>query len=437
MNDKKDEKNEKFINLKESYLRESIYQGNPLINARKDMNIVELRIFSLGLRGINPHLSNKDKFYDEEFPIMFIPTSKVAELFGNTWYLHDLEKICDKMFNTTIKLRPKDGGFELFHIFQYLKYIPKEGLYIQFDNHMKPYLLDLINSHGYTKIDIRQVFPLMSAYAWHLIELLIQFQGTKKDKLVRKIDMNDLRFTLNVPENAYVGRMDNFKAKVIDEPIAEINEKTDYKMSYSVIKTGRKVTGFEFYMDISKALNAERLQKALDMRADEVPGYIIENIMRHGIREKDARELWDLCRDTEDCINRLMYAEEELGRQIGSIKNESGFIYTAVKENWYQKNFEKRCKEMAETKSDGIPLIKDAWLKLMYKFNTYNTREIQRRSGMLRMLQLKEIETIRNDLLNGGFSPNTKKMLSNLCWDFGLAVDIFSFNNNTNKNATF
>lgn len=52
---------------KESVLRKDIYQANPLINARKGMNIVELRIFALGLQGINPHRSSKDKFYGEEF----------------------------------------------------------------------------------------------------------------------------------------------------------------------------------------------------------------------------------------------------------------------------------------------------------------------------------------------------------------------------------
>ncbi len=417
---------------KEAVLRKDVYQANPLINARKGMDITELRIFALGLQGLNPHRSTKDKFYDEDFKVIFIPTSKLTEIFGNTWYLHDLQKICDKMFDAKITLNYESGGFELLHIFQRLKYEPKEGLYIQFDNNMKPYILDLFQSNGYTKINIEQIFPLMSAYAVRLVELLLQFQGTKQKKLVRKIDVDDLRFALNVPDDAYTGRMDNFKKFVVDEPIAEINEKTEYEMSYSVIKTGRKITGFEFYMDISKALETERLnllKERGERDKDEIKTYIIESIMCHGIKEKVARELWDICRGTEDCVNRLIYAETELDRQRDTVTNESGFILTAIKENWYQRDFEKNCKEMAKKISEDIPLLNDAWTKLMKKFNTYNVREIQQRSGIVRMLKVNEIEIIRNDLLNGGFSPNTKKMLSNLGWDFGLAVDIFSFNN--------
>ena len=120
----------------------------------------------------------------------------------------------------------------------------------------------------------------------------------------------------------------------------------------------------------------------------------------------------------------------EYDRQRKTITNESGFILTAIKENWYQKDFDKRSKELAKSFSNGVPLINDAWLKLMKKFNTYDSTEIQQRSGIVRMLQVNEIESIRSDLLNGGFSQNTKKMLSNLGWDYGLAIDIFSFNNN-------
>ena len=426
---KNDKKNNKKI-PKESVLRKDIYQANPLINARKGMDITELRIFALGLQGLNPHRSTKDKFYDEEFPRTFIPTSRLTEIFGNTKYLHDLKRICDKMFESHITLNYSDGGFKLLHVFQELEYKPKEGLYIQFDNKMKPYILDLFQSQGYTKVNIEQIFPLMSAYAVRLVEMLLQFQGTKQKKLSRKIDIDNLRFTLNVPDDAYAGRINNFKKFVIEEPIAEINSKTEYKMSYSAIKTGRKITGFEFYMDISKALESERIRAAKESEKDGVKGYVIDSIRRHGIREDQARELLNLCTNARDCIHRLMYAEEEFDRQRNTITNESGFILTAIKENWYQRDFEKKCKEIAKKKSEGIQIVNDAWKKLMTIFETYNIKEIQQRSGIIRMLNEKEIGKIRNDLLNGGFSPDTKNMLERLGWDYGLAVDIFSFNNN-------
>ena len=416
---------------KESVLRKDIYQANPLINARKGMDITELRIFALGLQALNPHRSNNDKFYDEEFPRTFIPSGRIAEIFGNTKYLHDLKKICDKLFESHITLNYSDGGFKLLHVFQELEYVPKEGLYIQFDNKMKPYILDLFQSKGYTKINVEQIFPLMSAYAVRLVELLLQFQGTKQKKLSRKIDIEDLRFALNVPDDAYADRMDNFKKFVIDEPLREINQKTEYEMSYSVIKSGRKVTGFEFYMDISKALESERINALKEnSNIDMTSGNAIKYIMRYGITEKLARELWNLCNDNDDFIKRLTYAEEELEKQADSVTNKQGFIVKAVKENWYEKNFDRKCKEIAKKNSEGSALLNDSWLKLMKILHTYNSYEIRVKFGVLRMLTESEINIVRNDLLNGGFSPKTKQMLLNIGWDFGLAVDVFSFNNN-------
>ena len=223
--------------------------------------------------------------------------------------------------------------------------------------------------------------------------------------------------------------MNNFKKFVIEEPITEINEKTEYKMSYSVIKTGRKITGFEFYMDITKALERERKREEEERGKDGIKGYIIEALRRHGIREKEGRELLRNCKNTEDCIHRLMYAEEELERQRNTITNEGGFIVKGIKENWYRREFERRREEVANRESEGVEVVKEGWKKLMGIFDTYNVKEIKERAGIERMLNEKEVKEVRRDLLGGGFTVETKKKLEELGWDYGLAVDVFSFNN--------
>ena len=195
-------------------LRKKIYQSNPLIQAKKGMNSLELRLFAIGLQGVNPHLSEKDKFFDKEFKPTYISTAELTKIFGNPRYLHDLDKVCEHMFhNDVIHLRYEDGGFCLMHMFSRLEYKPNDGLYIKFDENMRPYLLDLINSGGYTQITVAQIFTLTSPYAWRLVELMLQFKGTKKVVIERTITIEDLRFSLNVPNDAYVGRINNFTHK--------------------------------------------------------------------------------------------------------------------------------------------------------------------------------------------------------------------------------
>ena len=361
-------------NPKEAALHKDIYKNNPLIDARKSMNVIELRIFAIGLQALNPRRSSKDKFYDTEFPRNFIPTSKIVEILGSNKDLNDLKKICKKMFDSPITINYEDGGFKLLHIFQELEYKPGEGLYVQFDNKIRPYILDLFESKMYTKFNIKQIFPLVSSYSVRLLELLFRFQRKNQNTISLNININDLRFALNVPENAYAGRPDNFKRYVIDEPLAEINERTNYKIDYEVLRTGRRVTGFNFSMDISKTLESNDLPlpetveevnkfettekiEAVDevkkvdevetvdiieefgeIGEDEAREEMIGSIMLHGVRECEARKLWDMCRGLEDCANRLHYAEVELERQWGKVTNEAGFVIKAIKENWYQRS---------------------------------------------------------------------------------------------------
>ena len=90
-------------------LRNDVYQSNPLVNSRKVFDLLGMRIFLLGLRGLNPHFSEQDKYYDKEFPDLFIPTSKLTEIFGNTKYLAELKPACKKLFDTIIELNSADG----------------------------------------------------------------------------------------------------------------------------------------------------------------------------------------------------------------------------------------------------------------------------------------------------------------------------------------
>lgn len=45
--------------------------------------------------------------------------------------------------------------------------------------------------------------------------------------------------------------MAEFKRRVLDAPIREINKRTQYRLSYEATKMGRKITGFTFTMDCS------------------------------------------------------------------------------------------------------------------------------------------------------------------------------------------
>ena len=316
-------------------LRNDVYQSNPLINARKEFDALGMRIFLLGLRGINPHFSQNDKFFDADFPQIFISTARLTELLGgNTVYLHKLKEECDKIFKTIVELNKEDGGFVLMHLFKKLEYKPEEGLYLQFDELMRPYLLDLFDCKGYTKLDVEQIFQLTSSYATRLVELLLQYQNIEQFKICRKIKremtIDELRFALNVPAGSYDDRLDNFRKKILDDPIAEINSKTLYEMSYRTIKQGKRVVGVELQLDISVIPpDDERF-------ASSEPA--IKKLRELGFSLETAQEIFKRCTGTADCLRRIERAQRVLESQKARgrtpIKNETGFLYEAIMKGW-------------------------------------------------------------------------------------------------------
>ncbi|MBQ6975762.1 MAG: replication initiation protein [Selenomonadaceae bacterium] len=332
-------------NKKSSKGRELVYQGNPLIQSRKQFSTIGMRLFILGLMTLNPHLSKNDKFFDEEFPSAHISTNELVKVFENTFYLKDLKAECDKLFNSSLTLDYKNGGFKLMHIFDVLEYLQNDGLYIQFDPKMKPYLLELVEG-GYTALNIEQVFKLTSTYAVRLIELCMQRRNmTQGNVITRSLTVEEIRFYLNVPDNAYEGRLDNFRKYVLDEPIAEIARITDFRMSYHVEKEGRRIKQFVFELDISR-ISAKTFDIKIDDKKLPVSAPyadVLAELVYQGFSRKSAKEILDAVKDNVECGLRLQYALKILAEYNKPtenklvnkpIKNKLGFLRKAILENW-------------------------------------------------------------------------------------------------------
>lgn len=325
-------------NFKETPMRDLVAQSNQIIQSSKKFDLMGLRLFLIGLMSLNPHYSENDKYYDEGFPRVLVSAQKLSEIFGNNTYLHDLQDSCAKLFGAHIVMPLEQGGWQLVHIFDTLEYIPNEGLHICFDERMKPYLLDFVQANGYTIVSAEQLFRLSSPYGVRLLEMLLQFRNIRPGSrfIKRSVDIDNLRFILDVPIGAYEGRINNFRKKVLDEPIREINTKTDYYMSYKVVKTGKKVTGFEFTLDTSKvpkSFSGEEYVISDDRDA-------LKKLKSLGFGEKAAKNILNKCDNASDCIDRTEYAIQalELQKEKSPVKSETGFLRKAIEENWLSRN---------------------------------------------------------------------------------------------------
>lgn len=235
------------------------YQANVLVQARtKNYDIVEHRLFRMAIADLNPKLKNS-KYYNEEFPTFHLSTAEVVAEFqgedGNSNSIYEKLLIAYRnMIQSYVEVGdPKNP--KLYPIFAEIDFSIKNGLTIQFNPKMKPFLLNF-ESGNYTRCFLELAFELSSKYSLILLELMLQYRGTQKNKVIeRRITPEELRFALDVKDNTYE-LMSNFTRKVIDPAIKQINERTNYYINPEYkIERGRwrKIKAFLFTMILPNA----------------------------------------------------------------------------------------------------------------------------------------------------------------------------------------
>ncbi len=319
------------------------------------MNALEMRLFLLALQNVNPHISQNDKYYDRGFKELHLTPNKVKEIFGHGEYLHRLKEVCKHLIQRSVVIEGENGERIYYALFGRIRYQPRDGLRIKFNDDMRPLILDILESgYSYTKVSMKQIFQLSSAYAMRLLELMLQYRGMMRDKkIVRQMALDELRFRLDVQEGTYPAIKD-FKRRVLDAPIREINEKTQYRISYENVKTGRKVTGFIFTMDCSNVVPESEVQDdvALEMMPSKKDG--------HGLSEMAINKLTTLCGSNAEFKRRMEYALELAEKR--NVKDLPAFLYKAIEQDYRKRDADIRAagEREVQAKADNAAWEMDA-----------------------------------------------------------------------------
>src|SRR5699024_9704752 len=93
----------------------------------------------------------------------------------------------------------------------------------------------------FTRFALEQVAPMNSVYSVRLYELLNQWKQAKKVNF----ELGVFRGQLRIEVDEYKA-MSDFKKRVLDLAVSEINEKSDLKVSYEQVKKGVAIVGFKF-----------------------------------------------------------------------------------------------------------------------------------------------------------------------------------------------
>ena len=138
----------------------------------------------------------------------------------------------------------------------------------------------------FTSYQAKQVAHLTSKYATRLYELLIAWREVGK---VPQIEIGEFRNRLGLLDDEYTA-MHNFKKRVLEPSIQQINEHTDINVTYEQHKKGRTITGFSFKFKQKKKTELETPKNNDSSPGIEKPSQIRTNI----VKQPESANLSDL-----------------------------------------------------------------------------------------------------------------------------------------------
>ena len=220
---------------------ELVVKSNRLNTAIQNLSLAEIRLIQLAI--IDSREQNKGLSSDTPLRINAMRYAEVFEVSKQTAYEALIDAEANLFERRFTFMDERDLKVKSRWISQ-ATYIDGEGA---IEVIFTPAVVNEITRiHGieqfFTKYTLEQTAQLKSLYAVRLYELLIQWREARKTQL---FELETFREQLGLGVNDYK-RMSDFKRRVLESSIKEINEKTDIKVSYTQEKKGTTIVGFKF-----------------------------------------------------------------------------------------------------------------------------------------------------------------------------------------------
>lgn len=218
-----------------------VVKDNALINASYNLEVTEQRLMLLAI--INARETGNGITADSKLQIHASDYMKHFNVDKKTAY-EALKNAVDNLFNRQFSFREIRKGTDFIVKSRWVSriaYATNEAiLEITFAPDVVPLILRL--EEHFTSYQLKQVTQLTSKYAIRLYEMLIAWREVGKTP---QIELAEFRHKIGVEDNEYKD-MHNFKKRVLEPAIKQINEHTDITATYEQHKRGRTISGFSF-----------------------------------------------------------------------------------------------------------------------------------------------------------------------------------------------
>ena len=253
-----------------------VVKSNTLINASYSLTLAEQRLIGLAIVKANNQHKEVDTNtmlvvtaaeYVDMFKVdraaAYMALKDASERLFSRYFTYD---IYSREYGKEYDLKPPkklSTSDDLIKVksrwVQKIAYREKSGaVYFQFSTDLIPLITNL--KEYFTSYYLSQTADFSSSYATRLFELLMQWKSTNS---IPVMALHELRNSLGVEENQYKLVAD-FKKRVLDIAVNQINETTDYKIEYEQHKEGRTITGFSFKFKLKRSKSKAKIDSKRD-----------------------------------------------------------------------------------------------------------------------------------------------------------------------------
>jgi len=225
----------------------------------QNLKLAEIRIVQLAVVDAR----ETGKGLTAETPLR-IDALRYAEVFDTTrqnGYLM-MKEAEDTLFNRRFSYIDDEGKLVKSRWLSQVRYLDDEGaIEVVFTPAVVQGITRIDGAEEFfTKYLLEQTATMTSNYSVRLYELLVQWKQAKKTPM---FELQEFRGQLGVEYDEYKA-MSNFKIRVLDLAVDEINEKSDLNINYSQKKKGRKIIGFTFTVHEKPKAKTEVVNKERD-----------------------------------------------------------------------------------------------------------------------------------------------------------------------------
>jgi plasmid replication initiation protein len=226
-----------------------ICEPHQIIDASHELSLTEIRIIQLTLaRNYAKGGLDKDKFYE-------IPLQEFADQFNLTidCAYHALVDACKTLKTKILVIKSKlvdpNAGEKTKRIISWvdaIEYNPEtHKVSLRWHQDIIPFFAKLGEDNPYSKYYLENTCRMQSIYSIRLYRLCNKW--LRAQKLDR--DVEEVRRLLGIGDESYT-RFSNFRQKVIDIAVAEVNLLSNIFITYTVEYTGRQATKILFKVNL-------------------------------------------------------------------------------------------------------------------------------------------------------------------------------------------